>query len=303
MFQITFLTNVIAVDLDQVTLSLLWTPLDYGRCNNKSCSAAAGDIVEIFLDPTLAPGPTPTNTSNTNPGDPVFLLDVVAFCNFEATPPLYYEDLPLFQSDMRLMPWIINLQVPPGSTDNTVISTAINYPFDEYHALVNISARDSSMTNHTLRPRIVIGPLVPGLRVGTQKLSARSDPNYVRSITLERSFSLKIYVLLVSICTALVAVILFVISLDFWLWGKKHSNEVLVLPIATTFAFTQLRQALPAVPTTIGIRLDYDINFACFGLLAISTIFSTFAIVFGSKGDRQGWTLYRLLGRDGKPLP
>ncbi|KAJ7646986.1 hypothetical protein FB45DRAFT_1051561 [Roridomyces roridus] len=309
---ITFSTNVVTVNLEQLTLSLLWYPEDYGPCNNDTCRASAGDIVEIFLDPTLLAGPTATNSSNLNPGDPAFLLDVVSFCDFRKAAPLYWNDLPVFQSDLRLMPWIINMQAPPDSDNDVFTSTAINYPFDEcvciffdtlnkvdsprYHALVNVSARQANSIG-SLRTQLVIGPLIPGFEVGTQKLSAESDPNYVRSITLKRSFPLKVYVVLVSVCIALVAVILFVISLDFWLWGKKHPNEVLVLPIATTFAFTQLRQALPAVPTTTGIRLDYDVNLACFGLLAVSTILSTFAIIFGSKGDRRGWTLYRLLGK------
>ncbi|KAJ7646987.1 hypothetical protein FB45DRAFT_1051562 [Roridomyces roridus] len=246
---ITFSTNVVTVNLEQLTLSLLWYPQDYGPCNNDTCRATVGDIVEIFLDPTLLAGPTATNSSNTNPGDPVFLLDVVSFCDFRKAAPLYWSDLPVFQSDLRLMPWIINMQASADSGNDVFTSSAIEYPFDKYHALVNITARANTST---LRTQMVIGPLIPGFEVGTQKLSADLDSNYLRSITLKRSFPLRIYVVLVSVCIALVTSILFVLSLDFWLWGKKHPNEVLVLPIATAFAFTQLRQALPEVPTTTG---------------------------------------------------
>ncbi|KAF7349141.1 hypothetical protein MVEN_01436400 [Mycena venus] len=269
----TFVTNVISVDLNSLTLSLLWYPGAYGGCiatTNLTNEETEPHMIEIFLDPTLAPGNSPSGSSNTAPGDPIYRLDVTSFCNFGN--PLYVNDLPVFQSDLRLVPWPLKISRQNGSVDGEtlVTSTVHKYPRDVYHALVNMTAKDS-VTNETLQIEIIITALVPGFIVRSQPLSSRSDANYIMSITLHRSIAAQLYVILVSGCILGVSCILLAVSLDIWLFGYTPRVELLVLPIATLFAFTQLRQTLPGVPSA-GTDIDFFINLPCFVLLALASI-------------------------------
>ncbi|KAF7358209.1 hypothetical protein MVEN_00869400 [Mycena venus] len=257
---LTFITNIIAVDLNSLTLSLLWYPLDYGGCppaNNGTEGGSEAPVIDIFLDPTLIPGKAPANSSNADPGDPVYRLDVASFCNSEGS--LYWYDLPVFQGDLRLVPWIPRIS---GFGENRVVtsqlSSVINYPLDAYHALVNLTAKHSA-TPEPLNIQMTVSALVPGFTVGTHYLSNRGDANYILSITLERSWAVQAYIFAVSLCEVLVTCILLALSLDFWLFGYKTRVEVLALPIATLFAFTQLRQTLPSVPSA-ETRLDFFVN-------------------------------------------
>jgi hypothetical protein len=79
--------------------------------------------------------------SNVDIGDPVYRLNVASFCNVNPA-SLYSFDVPVFQSDFRLMPWLIgNLKDP----SNLVVSesTIGNYPYDQYVPLLSAGFRPS----------------------------------------------------------------------------------------------------------------------------------------------------------------
>ncbi|KAJ7852992.1 hypothetical protein B0H13DRAFT_2359223 [Mycena leptocephala] len=279
--EISFEIDIVAVDLDTLTLSVLLFPFDYGKC---TADPTASGLVEIFLDPTLASGTAMSPLNNTDLGDPVYRLDVVTFCGFSPTLK-YWPDLPLFQADLRLLPYVIDPNVDPTSAKASIIATLGNYPFDNYHALLNMTAIDG---NTDLVIKTSITPLAPGFSITSDGLSSGS-PNYVRSINVRRSKPVRIYAVLVSVCIAIVSVILFGGTVDVFLWGYKRKTEVLLLSVATLFAFTQLRQTLPGVPPGTGTILDYYVNLPCFFLLALSSILSILT---------SAWTTH---SEDGKP--
>ncbi|KAJ7278968.1 hypothetical protein C8J57DRAFT_1305156 [Mycena rebaudengoi] len=237
---------------------------------------------------TLAAGTSESTLSNIAPGAPVYRLDVASFCSF-GEQKLYWADLPGFQMDFKLMPWTINSKADPASSKGTIVSTAGNYPFDSYHALINITAR-LVPSNRPLQLKMSITSLLPGFSVGTNYLSDDSDSSYIRSINIVRSTPVKIYAILVSGCIVFVSIVLFLITIDSCVFGYKRRVELLVLPVATVFAFTQLRQTLPGVPPGV----DYYINLPCFFLLAFSSILSIISLAWSSpfEGDsdtRRTW--------------
>ncbi|KAJ6470352.1 hypothetical protein C8R45DRAFT_937264 [Mycena sanguinolenta] len=189
---------------------------------------------------TLAAGSSSSTLSNIDPGEPVYSMNIASFCN-TSPKSLYWADLPVFQSDLRLMPWSINLQNP----ENSGLSTLGNYPFDHTES-ASLSAcealRDFSLS------------------LDRHSFNLRPSGN-----SLMESF------------IAAVSVIFFGMIVDIYLWGYNRRIEVLVLPIATLFAFTQLRQTLPGVPAT-GTVLDYYVNLPCFFLLALSVIQAALAV-------------------------
>ncbi|KAJ7735010.1 hypothetical protein B0H16DRAFT_135216 [Mycena metata] len=184
------------------------------------------------------------------------------------------------------MPWVINTKVDPTSARASIFSTLGNYPFDSFHSLLNLTAMDGTTT---LAVRTSITPLAPGFAITSDGLSAAGSPNYVRSINVYRSKPVRIYATLVSVCIAIVSLILFGITMDVLLWGYKRELGVLLLSVATLFAFTQLRQTLPGVPPGTGTILDYYVNLPCFFLLAVSSILSILS---------SAWTTH---SQDGKP--
>ncbi|KAJ7682222.1 hypothetical protein DFH06DRAFT_1160522 [Mycena polygramma] len=284
---LVFLANLITTDFDAFSLTVFWYFGRYGNCQNYTI----GDAIEIYLDPTLASGSSDSTLSSVDPGAPVFRIDVDSFCNFNDDKP-YVQDLPVFQSDFRLMPWIIDLKVLPTNSKRVVTSTAGNYPFDNYHALVNMSARlvsgDLLQTTTPIIINMTVSSLLSGFSVGTDYLSADGDSNYVRSINLTRSAPVKIYGILVSVSIVFVSLVLFMNSIDYFMFGYKRRVELMVLPVATVFAFTQLRQTLPGVPT-VGTILDYYINLPCFFLLALSSIVSIISLAWSApfEGDSE----------------
>ncbi|KAJ6599830.1 hypothetical protein DFH09DRAFT_1128895 [Mycena vulgaris] len=281
---IQFNIDIVSVDVDTLSLSVLFFPTAYTKCLRQNLTDAS--VVEIFLDPTLASGSAPS-LSSTDPGDPVYRLAVTPFCYFNASLQ-YLPDLPLFQTNLRLLPWVLNPNVYPTSLKATLDSTLGNYPFDNYHALINMTARDGPTT---LSIKTSITPLAPGFSIGSASLSSDGDSNYVRSINVYRSKPVKIYAILVSMSIAIVSVILFGVTVDACLWGYKRRIEVLLLPVATLFAFTQLRQTLPGVPSGTGTILDYYVNLPCFFLLAASSILAILTIAWtGEEGEpRETW--------------
>ncbi|KAJ7682220.1 hypothetical protein DFH06DRAFT_1160513 [Mycena polygramma] len=296
---LTFYANVITVDLDDFSITVYWYFGDYAGCYTEH---SGNGTIEIFLDPTLAAGTSDSTLSSVDPGAPVYRLDVDAFCNLGDN-KLYFQDLPVFQSNFKAMPWIIDVNRFPGNPKSAVTSTAGNYPFDNYHALVNISARlESGNRVRATTPvsiNMTVSSLLPGFSIGTDYLSDIDDSNYVRSINLRRSAPVKIYGILVSASIVFVSLVLFIISIDSSMFGYKRRIELLVLPIATLFAFTQLRQTLPGVPETVGTILDYCVNLPCFFLLALSSIVSIISLAWsapfeGNSDTRVTW-LHRLV--------
>jgi len=57
--------------------------------------------------------------------------------------------------------------------------------------------------------------------------------------------------------------------------GKGIRADILVLPVATLFAFTQLRSTLPGAPNGFGADIDFVGVLPCLALLTTCSIFMT----------------------------
>ncbi|KAJ2923331.1 hypothetical protein H1R20_g13767, partial [Candolleomyces eurysporus] len=62
-------------------------------------------------------------------------------------------------------------------------------------------------------------------------------------------------------------------------FGFKQRGEVLLIPVATLFAFTQLRQSMPGAPDGFGDIVDLVGLVPCLALLALTAAFSLGAFI------------------------
>ena len=53
----------------------------------------------------------------------------------------------------------------------------------------------------------------------------------------------------------MITIILLLVMITTVFFGFRQKGEVLVLPVATVFAFTQLRQSMPGAPDGFGMHL------------------------------------------------
>ncbi|PBK68429.1 hypothetical protein ARMSODRAFT_958129 [Armillaria solidipes] len=65
----------------------------------------------------------------------------------------------------------------------------------------------------------------------------------------------------------------------------RQRNEVIVVPIATVFAFTQLRSSMPGMPEGFGDILDFAGLLPCLILLSISAVTMVGIYLFADPDD------------------
>ncbi|KAK0215406.1 hypothetical protein IW262DRAFT_1299674 [Armillaria fumosa] len=68
-------------------------------------------------------------------------------------------------------------------------------------------------------------------------------------------------------------------------FGFRQWNEIVVVPIGTVFAFTQLRASMPGAPEGFGDILDYIGLLPCLILLSISAITMIGVYLFADPHD------------------
>ncbi|KAK0429983.1 hypothetical protein EV421DRAFT_1913585 [Armillaria borealis] len=74
-------------------------------------------------------------------------------------------------------------------------------------------------------------------------------------------------------------------------FGFRQRNEIVVAPIGTVFAFTQLRSSMPGAPEGFGDILDFIGLLPCLTLLSISAIAMVGIYLFADPDDPSRRTL------------
>jgi len=72
-----------------------------------------------------------------------------------------------------------------------------------------------------------------------------------------------------SLLLGLVTLMICLIMITTVFFGFRQRNEVVVVPIGTVFAFTQLRSTMPGAPEGFGDILDFAGVLPCLVLLSI----------------------------------
>ncbi|EAU87517.2 hypothetical protein CC1G_11189 [Coprinopsis cinerea okayama7 len=160
----------------------------------------------------------------------------------------------------------------PCSIDNVDACTDVNLFFDAYTAEIVLFAEEVG-TNATVG--VEIGD-ARGVAIGFETRVAHihrriSPPEVADStIILSRSILVKLYGIISTIAVWIVTLILSLVMITSVFFGYKQRPEVLLIPVATLFAFTTLRQSMPGAPEGFGHMMDLVGLVPCLALLAMT---------------------------------
>ena len=77
------------------------------------------------------------------------------------------------------------------------------------------------------------------------------------------TFSRHYYLVAYSFASGLITIILMLVMIGTVFFNFKQKAEVLVIPVATLFAFTQLRDSMPGAPDGFGRLVFQPFVFPC----------------------------------------
>jgi len=168
----------------------------------------------------------------------------------------------------------------------STLSTLQMYPFDQYSAQIFIFAIDSQ-TNDLIGLRI--GPS-HGIAVG---FKATALPTPLRGysgviaeiVTISRSPLVQAYVIVIVMAVWLIT-LMFMFATASVLCGYELDPGVLVVPVATLFAITQLRGSMPGAPAGFGAIIDFVGLLPCLALTSFSASLTIGALIFSPRSLR-----------------
>jgi len=118
---------------------------------------------------------------------------------------------------------------------------------------------------------------------------AYDDGTYQSVLTITRGPVIRVYAIAIVIAIWLVTLTFLATCVAVVFLHRSMSATVLVLPIATLFAFTQLRSTLPGAPTGFGADIDFVGILPCLAIITFCAVLMTGIFLFGNpeKYDRE----------------
>ncbi|KAK0191878.1 hypothetical protein F5146DRAFT_1037543 [Armillaria mellea] len=283
--------DLISADVKQGSMVLGWSITSDScaeSCTDDSCIVNGCSDVNIYFDPNLLhsdsgnSGPADSN----RPVDPIFVWNATGG---------YIDDLAnsaSFQTELAVIP-------PVGNYSQKHLvrhtrSSEVYYPFDRYLAVIFGFAEDAS-TNATVALYLEsTSGLAVGLKISASDVSQEDDnPDIIYAVvTLQRGTLVIWYCLVITITFWLVTLTICLIMIMTIGFGFQQRNEIVVVPIGTVFAFTQLRSSMPGAPDGFGDILDFVGVLPCLVLLSISavTMVGIYLFTDPSKDSREKLT-------------
>ncbi|TEB34001.1 hypothetical protein FA13DRAFT_1730316 [Coprinellus micaceus] len=223
------------------------------------------------------------------PTRPIFKFNATAFVIQDK-----FSRTPTFRTQLALF--------SPDRTDSSLLF----YPFDAYAAEIIFYAREAG-TNDTVGVTdlevqrdcgvcrapspIAFSVLTHHSCSAASKLTFAHTYNTVpaglveATITLTRSTLVKSYSIVSTMAVWVITLILALVMITTVFFGFKQRGEVLVIPVATLFAFTQLRQSMPGAPDGFGDIVDLVGLVPCLAILALTAAFSLAAFILTDPTD------------------
>ncbi|KAJ7575899.1 hypothetical protein C8J56DRAFT_405531 [Mycena floridula] len=266
----TIVLEVVLISADPKlgTLTLDWTMMGEANslCSRTTPTPTNCSNINLFFDNNLLRSDQGSGDimSSNRPSSPIFVFNATAFAvtDIIANTPTFRTQLSLF-------------------SPSNVPSSLIYYPFDRYNAEILVFAQDAD-NNNTIG--VSLGR-TRGIAVGF-KTSAVTRPNVNIPpgvldiiVNLERGNLVKIYSIVVTIAVWLVTLILLLVMITSVFFGFRQKGEVLVVPVATLFAFTALRQSVPGAPEGFGDIVDFVGLLPCLAILSVSASLTLGAFV------------------------
>ncbi|KAK0477830.1 hypothetical protein IW261DRAFT_1565617 [Armillaria novae-zelandiae] len=233
--------------------------------DNDGCSVNGCPNVNIYFDSNLlhSESGNAERKDNNKPADPTFVWNVTADSEDNGS------KIPSFQIELGVLPPLYS-NYSQRHLIRSTRSSEVYYPFDRYEAVTAGFAEDTSNTTVSVNVKSASG-LVVGLKIS-------ADPDYndpdsiLLMITLQRGTLVIWYCLVITITFWIVTLTICLLMIMTVGFGFQQRNEIVVVPVSTVFAFTQLRSTMPGAPDGFGDILDFVGVLPCLVLLSICAV-------------------------------
>ncbi|KDQ62018.1 hypothetical protein JAAARDRAFT_45428 [Jaapia argillacea MUCL 33604] len=272
-------SNLVSIDADQQTMVMDWMIVGY-TCSQQNISAPCPDV-NLYSDQNLIRPSNGSGPSDNNlPSAPIFTLNGTEWAsqNVLANSPIFRTDIVISNS----------------GTGRTTQS----YPFDKYFASIFMFARD--INNSQFMPVninqtggiavLVYLPLLwdqmfisilSGFNTElTAKYYDSEFPAILTNIEITRGQVIRVYALLIVIAIWLVTLTFLAACIAVIFLRMAMPSAVLALPVATLFAFTQLRGTLPGAPAGFGAIIDFVGILPCLAILTFCSVLMIAVFLF-----------------------
>ncbi|KDR83260.1 hypothetical protein GALMADRAFT_276159, partial [Galerina marginata CBS 339.88] len=260
----TVLMEVVLINADPLAgmMTMDWTIVGEEKSACSATNLGSCSDINIFFDNNLLRADNPMQLrSSDRPSQPIFRHNATAAAlqDIVSNTPTFRTELALFSA-------------------RTHQSSLIYYPFDEWVISTSHDTRD----NNTMGLRFAS---TKGIATGF-KTKAVTRQNVTIPvgmvdivITLQRGNLVKTFSIVTVLAIWLITLILLLVMLTCVFFGFRQKGEVLVVPVATLFAFTQLRQSMPGAPSGFGDVLDFVGLLPCLALLSLSAALTLGAFI------------------------
>ncbi|KAH9892519.1 hypothetical protein C8Q73DRAFT_61394 [Cubamyces lactineus] len=249
--------NLVDVDPSGQEMILDWD-IDY------ECEPIGCPDVNIYFDANTLRSDSSGSTisSNVKP-DPIFMINggnVLAMRN---------------NTDRR--PSSLTFRTDVAITNAPTHRTLQSYPYDKYVTQLVFFAEEVA-TNDSVSIAIVkTTGIAVGFNVQLQNTTDIRDDfgTVIKNIEVTRGPVVRLYAIFIVLVVWFVTLTFMATCVMNVFFGKGISSGVLVLPVGTLFAFTQLRGTLPGAPEGFGAVIDFVGLLPCLAILTFCSIFMT----------------------------
>ncbi|RDX55062.1 hypothetical protein OH76DRAFT_860630 [Lentinus brumalis] len=247
--------NLVTIDPSAQQMTLDWN-IRY------DCVRIGCPDVDVYFDANTLRDDSPGPQSNVKP-DPIFSIigaNVLVMSNNTDRRPSSLT----FRTDVA---------VSNANTHRTLQS----YPYDKYATQLVFFAEQAA-TNESVSIAIVkTTGIAVGFNVQLQNTTDISDNfgTVIKNIEVTRGPVVRLYAIFIVLVIWLVTLTFMATCVLNVFFGKGISSGVLVLPMGTLFAFTQLRATLPGAPEGFGAVIDFIGLLPCLAILTFCSIFMT----------------------------
>ncbi|KAI0358370.1 hypothetical protein OH77DRAFT_1174662 [Trametes cingulata] len=231
---------------------------------NYECEPIGCPDVNIFFDAnTLRSDSSNSQTQSNVKPDPIFTINggnVLAMRN---------------NTDRRTSSLTFRTDVAVSNANTA--RTLQSYPYDKYDTQLVFFA-EQLPSNQSVSIAIVrTTGIAVGFNVQLQNTTDIRDNfgTVIKNIEVTRGPVVRLYAIFIVLVIWLVTLTFMATCVLNVFFGKGISSGVLVLPMGTLFAFTQLRATLPGAPEGFGAIIDFVGLLPCLAILTFCSIFMT----------------------------
>ncbi|KAH9479213.1 hypothetical protein JR316_0007800 [Psilocybe cubensis] len=249
--------------------------VDSDTCVRDSKAVGECTDVSIFFDNNLLDNSDDIGNgvpSSDVPSTPLFRFNATASSSdFRSNTPTFRTNIRLFQS---------------GSPRRLSL---VNYPFDTYAANIFMYAQDSNNKSVNLHLDVVGGTAVgftASLLYIDQSNFGLDAEIIATEISVRRGALIIAFCIIITIAIWIITLALFLLSFTAVVFGFRQRTEVLIIPVATVFAFTQLRASMPGAPP----GFDFVGLLPCLGILSFSCALTLGALLITDPTQKEELT-------------